>query len=150
MSDLSFLEKLLYGVDVEWKILGDLAAIGTGKSNRQDENENGTYPFYVRSKNILKSDTYQFDETAIIVPGEGGIGDIFHYVQGKYALHQRAYRIHVTSDILGTKFLYHFMSSCFKQYILMKSVGATSISIRKPMLENSQIPSPAQKTQKNP
>jgi type I restriction enzyme S subunit len=142
MSELSFMDKLLDGVEVEWKPLGNLAVIGTGKSNRQDESENGIYPFYVRSKNILKSDTFQFDETAIVVPGEGGIGDIFHYVQGKYALHQRAYRIHVTSNFLSVKFLYHFMSCGFKQYILMKSVGATSISIRKPMLEGFQIPIP--------
>jgi type I restriction enzyme S subunit len=132
----------LDGVEVDWKPLGDLTEIGTGKSNRQDETENGEYPFYVRSKNILRSNTFQFDETAIVVPGEGGIGDIFHFVEGKYALHQRAYRIHVTSSVLDTKFLYHYMSSKFKQYILMKSVGATSISIRKPMLEGFQIPIP--------
>jgi type I restriction enzyme S subunit len=142
MSTISYLEKLLDGVEVEWKAMGSMAEIGTGGSNRQDESKNGMHPFYVRSKNILKSDTFQFDEIAIIVPGEGGIGDIFHYVQGKYALHQRAYRICVTSDNLDTKFLYHFMSSSFKKYILMKSVGATSISIRKPMLEGFQIPIP--------
>ncbi len=128
--------------EVEWKALGEVAEIGTGSSNRQDENENGLYPFYVRSKTVLKSNTFQFDETAIIVPGEGGIGDIFHYAQGKYALHQRAYRIHVLSENLNAKFLYHIMVGSFKQYILMKSVGATSISIRKPMLENFQIPIP--------
>jgi type I restriction enzyme S subunit len=142
MSQLNYLEKLLGGVDVEWLPLGNLAEIGTGKSNRQDETEDGEYPFYVRSKNILRSDTFQFDETAIVVPGEGGIGDIFHFVEGKYALHQRAYRIKATSDVLDTKFLYHYMSSKFKQYILMKSVGATSTSIRKPMLEGFQIPIP--------
>ncbi len=142
MIQLNYLEKLLGGVDVEWLPLGNLAEIGTGKSNRQDETEDGEYPFYVRSKNILRSSTFQFDEKAIVVPGEGGIGDIFHFVEGKYALHQRAYRIKATSDVLDTKFLYHFMSSKFKQYILMKSVGATSISIRKPMLEGFQIPIP--------
>jgi type I restriction enzyme S subunit len=142
MSSMNFMEKLLDGVKVEWKALGEMAEIGTGSSNRQDENENGLYPFYVRSKTILKSNTFQFDETAIIIPGEGGIGDIFHYVQGKYALHQRAYRIHVTSDSLNSKFLFHIMSASFKQYILMKSVGATATSIRKPMLENFQIPIP--------
>ena len=142
MSNLNYLEKLLDGVDVEWLPLGNLAEIGTGKSNRQDETEDGEYPFYVRSKNILRSSTFQFDEKAIVVPGEGGIGDIFHFVEGKYALHQRAYRIKATIDVLDTKFLYHFMSSKFKQYILMKSVGATSISIRKPMLEGFQIPIP--------
>jgi type I restriction enzyme S subunit len=142
MHKLSYLEKLLDGVEVEWMTIGSLADIGTGSSNRQDESENGSYPFYVRSKHVLKSDTFQFDETAIVIPGEGGIGDIFHYVEGKYALHQRAYRIRVTSSHLHTKFLYHFMRSAFKQYILMRSVGATSISIRKPMLEGFKIPIP--------
>ncbi|EQB8297945.1 TPA: restriction endonuclease subunit S [Escherichia coli] len=143
MSEMSYLEKLLDGVEVEWVTLGSMADIGTGSSNRQDESENGIYPFYVRSKNILKSDTFEFDEVAIVIPGEGGIGDIFHYVEGKYALHQRAYRIRITTNAVDTKFLYYFMSSSFKQYILTKSVGATAISIRKPMLEGFKVPIPS-------
>jgi len=144
---MNFLEKLLDGVAVEWKPLGEVAKIGTGSSNRQDESEDGAYPFYVRSQNILKSDTFEFDETAIVIPGEGGIGDIFHYIQGKYALHQRAYRICIAEENLDTKFLYHFMRSNFKRYILTKSVGATAISIRKPMLESFLIPVPPLKIQ---
>ena len=147
MSDLGYIVKLLDGVEVEWKELSEVATIGTGRSNRQDENENGKYPFYVRSKNILKSNVFQFDEIAIVVPGEGAIGDIFHYVEGKYALHQRAYRIHVTTDDINTKFLYYLMTDSFKKYILRKSVGATSISIRKPMLEKFLIPIPPLNTQ---
>ena len=142
MSESNYLEKLLDGVEVEWVTLGSIADICTGSSNRQDESDNGTYPFFVRSKNILKSDTFEFDEVAIVIPGEGGVGDIFHYVEGKYALHQRAYRISIQSNSLITKFVYHFMLSSFKQYILMKSVGATTISIRKPMLEGFQVPIP--------
>ena len=83
MAQHPFLQNLLNGQAVEWKPLGEVAVIGTGSSNRQDESENGDYPFYVRSKNVLRSDSYQFDETAIIIPGEGGVGDIFHYVDGK-------------------------------------------------------------------
>lgn len=142
MSGMNFLERLLDRVAVEWKPLGEVAKIGTGSSNRQDESENGAYPFYVRSQNILKSNIFEFDEAAIVIPGEGGIGDIFHYVQGKYALHQRAYRICIADENLDTKFLYHFMRSNFKKYILKKSVGATSTSIRKPMLESFLIPIP--------
>lgn len=141
-NNRTFLEKLLDGAEVEWKHLMDLAEIGTGNSNRQDEEENGKYPFYVRSKNILRANSFQFDETAIIIPGEGGIGDIFHYVEGKYALHQRAYRIHITSDEINPKFLYYIMHNSFKKYILSKSVGATAISIRKPMIEKFEIPIP--------
>ena len=141
-NNRTFLEKLFDGAEVEWKPLMELAEIGTGNSNRQDEEENGKYPFYVRSKNILRSNSFQFDETAIIIPGEGGIGEIFHYVEGKYALHQRAYRIHITSDEVNPKFLYYIMHNSFKNYILSKSVGATAISIRKPMLEKFEIPIP--------
>jgi len=129
-------------VAVKWRPLGEMAEIGTGRSNRQDESKTGPYPFYVRSHVILKASRFEFDEEAIIIPGEGGIGDIFHYAQGKYALHQRAYRICVTSNHLETKFLYYFMMAHFKHYILTKCVGATATSIRKPMLEKFLIPLP--------
>ena len=130
-------------VNIEWKTLGEVAEIGTGNSNRQDEAEDGLYPFYVRSKNILRSSTYQFDETAIIIPGEGGIGDIFHYTEGKYALHQRAYRIKVnTENELFPKFLFYYMTNAFKPFILARCVGATATSIRKPMLTAFPIPIP--------
>ena len=133
---------------VEFVELGEIADIGTGSSNRQDEDSNGKYPFYVRSKNILKSNTFEFDETAIVIPGEGGIGDIFHYVDGKYALHQRAYRICVFCKKMDTKFLYYIMCCHFKKYILAKSVGATATSIRKPMLENFKLPVPPMEVQR--
>ena len=145
---LPFLERLLDGEKVEWKTLGEVAEIGTGSSNRQDETENGSYPFYVRSKNVLRSSNYQFDETAIIIPGEGGIGDIFHYAEGKYALHQRAYRIKVnTGNELVPKFLFYYMTNAFKPFILARCVGATATSIRKPMLAVFPIPIPPLRVQ---
>ena len=137
-----YIAKLLNDEKVQWKPLGEVAEIGTGNSNRQDEDELGEYPFYVRSRNILRSSSYQFDETAIIIPGEGGIGDIYHYVEGKYALHQRAYRVHLLDESILSKFLFHYMRACFKEYIISKSVGTTATSIRKPMLEKFQIPIP--------
>ena len=140
---LNFSQYPPLNVNIEWKTLGEVAEIGTGKSNRQDEAEDGLYPFYVRSKNILRSSTYQFDETAIIIPGEGGIGDIFHYTEGKYALHQRAYRIKVNAENeLFPKFLFYYMTNAFKPFILARCVGATATSIRKPMLADFPIPLP--------
>ena len=122
--------------------LKNLAEIGTGNSNRQDATEDGQYTFFVRSKDTLKSSSYEYDEEAIIIPGEGGIGEVFHYINDKYALHQRAYRIHVVSDLLDTKFLYHYMKSAFKKFIAKKAVSATVTSIRKPMIEDFEVPLP--------
>lgn len=130
-------------LNVRWMKLGEVAEIGTGKSNRQDETENGEYPFYVRSQKVLRSSSFQFDETAIIIPGEGGIGEIFHFVEGKYALHQRAYRIKLNNaSEICTRFLYYYMRKEFGSFILKRSVGATATSIRKPMIENFPIPIP--------
>lgn len=120
--------------------MSEIAEIGTGNSNRQDAIADGAYPFFVRSKNVFHSGTYEFNEEAVIIPGEGGIGDIFHYVKGKYALHQRVYRIHLLDNKVNTRFLYYYMWSHFKNFIMRKAVNATVTSIRKPMIEKFEIP----------
>jgi len=122
--------------------LEEIAKIGTGSSDRKNAKDNGIYPLYVRSKEVFRIDSYEFDEEAIIIPGEGGIGEIFHYVNGKYALHQRAYRINFLTDLIYTKFAYYYFSSKFKWFILSRAVNATVSSIRKPMLEAFKIPIP--------
>jgi len=127
---------------VKIKELSKVAVIGTGSSNGNEATDNGKYPLFVRSKIVKRIDTFEFDEEAIIIPGEGGIGEIFHYINGKYALHQRAYRIHVTSNEISTKFLCYYMMSSFKEFILQKAVNATVSSIRKPMIEKFPIPIP--------
>src|SRR5688572_22307434 len=88
---------------VEFLRVGDIATVGTGSSDRKDATVDGEFPFYVRSKDILRNDTYEFDEEAVVIPGEGGIGEIFHHVSGKYALHQRAYRIKLYQELLDSK-----------------------------------------------
>ena len=95
MSNLEELIEKLCPDGVDFCKLKDVAEIGTGSSDRKNATDDGLYPFYVRSKDVLKINNYEFDEEAIVIPGEGGIGEIFHLVKGKYALHQRAYRIHL-------------------------------------------------------
>lgn len=138
--------ELLKNEKVEWKKLGEVSIVGTGKSNTNEQVENGVYPFYVRSKFVKRINKYEFDEEAIIIPGEGGIGEIFHYVKGKYALHQRAYRIKLQDNII-TKYVYYYMKTKFKEFIVKNMVGSTVTSIRKPMIENFEIPIPSQETQ---
>lgn len=124
------------------KNLNEIAEVGTGSRNGNEGIENGIYPLYVRSKFIKSIDSYDFDEEAIIIPGEGGIGEIFHYVNGKYALHQRAYRIHLTSSEILNKFVFYFMMTHFKSFINKVAVNATVSSIRKPMIEKFPISIP--------
>lgn len=127
---------------VERKVVGDIAQVGTGNSNGNEAVDDGLYPFFIRSQNVKRKNEYEYDEEAIIIPGEGSVGDIYHYMNGKYALHQRAYRIHFIDESVDTKYAYYVFSAQFKRYINCKSVDATVKSIRKPMIECFEIPVP--------
>ena len=134
---------------VTWMKMSEICEIGTGSSNTQDELSVGLYPFFVRSQTIRRKNEYEFDETAIITSGDGvGVGKIFHYVEGKYALHQRAYRIHVLKKIIVSKYLFHYMCGNFYSYITKNAYTSSVTSIRKPMLLNFPIPIPSLEEQR--
>lgn len=128
---------------VEYARLGDVAEVGTGKCDRKNATDDGEYPFFVRSEQVLRYPTYQFDEEAIIVPGEGGIGEIFHHINGKYALHQRAYRVHFIDENVSTRYALYAFKSFFKNYVTGRAVTATVASLRKPMFTEFQFPLPS-------
>lgn len=142
MSKLDDLIKEKCPNGVKYEYVGSIADVGTGSSNGNEAIDNGEYPFFVRSQTVKAKNDYEYDEEAIIIPGEGGIGDIYHYVNGKYALHQRVYRIHFKDDRINTCFMYYCFSAFFKRFILKKAVSATVTSIRKPMIEKFEVPVP--------
>lgn len=128
---------------IKWLKLCDIADIGTGSSNTNEALEVGKYPFFVRSQDVKRKDTYEFDETAIITSGDGvGVGKIFHFVEGKYALHQRAYRIHITDENVLPKYFFYYMKATFLNYIEKNSFHSSVTSVRRPMLNNYLVPVP--------
>lgn len=112
-----------------------LASIKTGSRDTQDRVDDGQYPFYVRSKNIEKIDTYSFDEEAILTPGDGDIGGIFHYVNGKFDYHQRVYKYSNFKDC-NCKYLYYYLMIFLKRKVIGLSAKSTVDSLRLPMLLN--------------
>ena len=123
--------------------LEQIAEIGTGSSNTNEGLEEGKYPFFVRSQEPLRKNDYEYDETAIITAGDGvGVGKVFHYVEGKYALHQRAYRIHITSPDVLPRYYFHYMRSAFLPYIEKTMYQGSVASIRRPMLNAFPVPVP--------
>ena len=133
---------------VEYKAIKYLAEVGTGSSNGNEAQEDGEYPFFIRSQTVKRKNNWEYDEEAIIIPGEGGIGDIYHYVNGKYAIHQRVYRIHFIDNSVDVKFAFHYFRAFFKSFIMRKAVSATVKSIRKPMIEEFMIPVPPLEVQR--
>jgi len=134
--------------EVEWKPLGDIAIIGTGSRNTNEAVLDGNFPFFVRSQEPRTIDEFEFDETAIITAGDGvGVGKVFHYISGKYALHQRAYRVVVTDNNVNSRYLFHYIRTNFAQYLKKTSVHASVTSLRKPMFEKYLTPVPSPEEQ---
>ena len=137
-------EMLTFDNEVKVLPLEKIAEISTGSSNTNEGLDEGLYPFFVRSQEPLRKNEYEFDETAIITAGDGvGVGKVYHYVEGKYALHQRAYRIHITSPEVLPRFYFHYMRSAFLPYIEKTMYHGSVASIRRPMLNAFPVPIPA-------
>ncbi len=135
--------------DGEWeqKFVKDVCSIETGKSNTQDQDVNGLYPFFIRSENPVKSSKYLYDCEAVITIGDGKIGQVFHYINGKFDLHQRCYKM---SDFQGVngKYFFYFFSSHFYERAMRMSAKATVDSVRLEMISDMPIYLPSLKEQK--
>ena len=127
----------------------DLCFISTGKSNTQDSIEDGTYPFYVRSPIVEKSNRFLFDEEAVLTVGDGvGTGKVFHYVNGKYDLHQRVYRMFGFTDDISAKFFYYFFSTHFYDRVMSMTAKTSVDSVRLEMIADMDIQYPKVREQK--
>ena len=124
--------------DWEQRKAKELCNIGTGKSNTQDQVEDGIYPFYIRSDIPVKSNKYLYDCEAVITIGDGNIGRVFHYVNGKFDLHQRCYKMTDFQDIWG-KYFYYFFSTRFYERAMKMTAKATVDSVRLEMISEMDI-----------
>jgi type I restriction enzyme S subunit len=144
MQELLTGKKRLLGFIGEWKVkrLGEISHIKTGNRNNQDKIEYGEYPFFVRSATVERINSYSHDCEAILVPGEGGIGSIFHYIYGRFDVHQRVYAITQFSPDVSGKYVYLYMTMNFGAHATQNSVKATVDSLRLPTFQNFEVALP--------
>ncbi|WP_205454998.1 restriction endonuclease subunit S [Clostridium botulinum] len=132
----------------EQRKVSEICSISTGKSNTQDKIDDGVYPFYVRSATIERSNKYLYDEEAVLTVGDGvGTGKVYHYVTGKYDLHQRVYRMFdFTKGVVGKFFYLQFSKNFIKRVNAM--TAKTSVdSVRLEMISEMKITTPSIKEQ---
>lgn len=127
----------LQSVPNHWEIapLRHLAKISTGGRDTQDRTDDGAYPFYVRSMNVERIDTYSYDEEAVLTSGDGaGVGKVFHHVRGKFELHQRMYAFTRFKRVSG-RYFFHFLKTFFHLQMTQWSAKSTVDSVRMPFLK---------------
>ena len=115
-----------------------LCRVQTGNEDTQNANPDGQYPFFVRSPIQERCDRYTFDGEGILVAGDGaGAGRIFHHAFGKYAVHQRVYRL--SEFLFPSRFLFYWLSLLFPYEMDKGSAQSTVPSMRLPMLLNFSV-----------
>ena len=141
MQQLLTGETRLPGFSGEWevKFLGNISHIKTGKRNNEDKVEAGIYPFFVRSATVERIDTYSHECEAILVPGEGQIGRIFHYINGRFDVHQRVYAITQFAEGVSGRFVHLYMSHRFGDWAMQNTVKATVDSLRLPTFQSFEV-----------
>jgi type I restriction enzyme S subunit len=139
----------LPGFNGEWEVkqLGNVAHIKTGSRNNEDKAENGEYPFFVRSDFVERINSFSHDCEAILVPGEGRIGSIFHYVQGRFDAHQRVYAITQFKPDVSGKFIHFYMIMNFGVWAMQNTVKATVDSLRLPTFKAFEMQVPPTKSE---
>lgn len=132
--------KKIFG-ESEFIKLGELANIQTGNKDLKDKKDDGKYPFFVRSEKIERIDSYSFDGEAILIPGDGKIGEIYHYINGKFDYHQRVYKISNFENVIG-KYVYYFLEENFLREAKRNTAKATVDSLRLSTITNMKIKIP--------
>ncbi len=130
-------------------LVDNFATIKTGDKDTQNRVKDGDYPFFVRSHNIERINSYGFDGEAVLTSGDGvGVGKIYHYIRGKFDYHQRVYNIHnFREDVLG-KYFYLTFSKHFYRRVMSMSAKNSVDSVRREMISKMPILLPSVKEQK--
>jgi type I restriction enzyme S subunit len=138
-------------VPIEWDIekIKNIVKICTGRRDTKNKVDKGDYPFFVRSQNIERINTYSFDGEAILTAGDGvGVGKVFHYVNGKFDFHQRVYKL---SDFdrkkVNGKYLFEFFSKNFIKEVTKYTAKTSVDSVRLEMISEMEILLPTIKEQ---
>ncbi|MEK0446644.1 MAG: hypothetical protein RLZZ399_1965 [Verrucomicrobiota bacterium] len=131
----------------EWteKPLGTLCSIKTGKKDVNEGSPNGAYPFFTCSRDVHASDSYSFDTEAILIAGNGAVGDTKLY-RGKFEAYQRTYVLDGFEEDLD--FIFYVLKGSLSEALSKVVSGSTMPYIRKGDLERFPIPLPPLPEQK--
>ena len=124
MSNLSYMEKLLSGVEVEWKALGDLATLRRGRvmSKSYLIDNVGNYPVYSsqtgKNGEIGRISTFDFEGEYINWTTDGANAGTVFYRTGKFSITNVSGLIKIDdTSVLNYKYLFYWLSTEAKKHV---------------------------------
>jgi type I restriction enzyme, S subunit len=138
----SYVRRLLSETD-EFKIveLGKLCEVKTGKKDVNEGSLSGAYPFFTCASKHTYSEVYSFDCEAILIAGNGAVGQTSYY-KGKFEAYQRTYVLTNFNQILPHYLLY-VLNNRLMNELSSKVLGNTIPYIKKGMLTDFLVPLPS-------
>ena len=121
--------------------LKNLCQIKTGKKDVNQGNPDGEFPFFTCAQEHTYSDVYSFDTEAILIAGNGDVGNTKYY-KGKFEAYQRTYVLSEFSNLVLPKYLYFILNSKLKTELNKLKQGSTMPYIKVGFLNDFQIPLP--------
>jgi type I restriction enzyme, S subunit len=125
----------------DWQVLrlGDVCRIRTGAKDVNEGSPSGQYPFFTCSRQHTYCDAYSFDAEAILIAGNGDVGNL-HYYSGRFEAYQRTY---VLSGFSANVWLaWHQMNAHLVAALGVGTIGSSIPYIKKGNLLEFQYASP--------
>jgi type I restriction enzyme S subunit len=123
-----------------FKHVADFAKVTTGKKDTQNKVPEGRYPFFVRSQNVERIDSFSYDGEAILTSGDGvGVGENYHYIHGRFDFHQRVYCIYDFGECSYGKFVFYYFALHFNRRVKQMSAKNSVDSVRMGMITEMPI-----------
>lgn len=143
MKGANFLEKLLDNQPVEWKKLGEVCDIKTGKGvTKKDAVEDGVYPIISGGKTPMDYiDKYNRDANTVTVSRVGANAGYVNYLGEKFYLNDKCFSVIPKIDYIDSKFLYYILKAREQQITAMQSLGGVP-TINTSKVGSIEIPLP--------
>ncbi|MDY3244425.1 MAG: restriction endonuclease subunit S [Candidatus Limiplasma sp.] len=125
----------------KWVRLGEIVIIKTGKRDANFGSINGKYKFFTCAKEPIKCNSFSFSGEALLLAGNGDIGNISYYY-GEFEAYQRTYVLQPYLENVYLRYLYYYLLSYWVQYNLAQMFGATIPFIRLGNVQNYIIALP--------
>ena len=122
----------------DWKyvLLGDICEIKTGRLDANAMEEDGAYPFFTCSKEVYKINQYSFECEALLMAGNGDIGDVKYY-NGKFDAYQRTYVLSKFS--FDIHYVMQYLLQNFDRDVMKGMQKSSMPYIKLDLLKNARI-----------
>jgi type I restriction enzyme S subunit len=126
----------------DWDLqrLGHVTGITTGRKDVNEGNPSGEYPFFTCSREPTFSDGYSFDMEAILIAGNGDVGNL-HYYSGKFEAYQRTYIL--SRFAIDVRYIWHQLDYRLVRSLGLGKIGSSIPYIKKENLTGFDFPVPS-------